>query len=356
MSASPDVGAVGPVSGDTTRFTVSSGAVRRGMFARKRAFFILGLLLAASLLSVLVALRAGSVDAGWREVFGALFGSGQDTLAAVVRQLRLPRAVAAFTSGGLLALSGALMQVLLRNPLADPYVLGVSGGAAVGALSAIFLGWASLLVDAFAFVGAFSAMLLVFGLARGDGSWTQSRLLLTGVIVAAGCGAVVVFMLVMTTDTRVQSMLFWLTGDVSGAARPWPAALVLAGGLVLILPFARDLNVLARGELGAQALGVSTRSLRLLVYVLASLLTAAAVTLVGLVGFVGLIVPHLVRLSIGNDQRLLLPASVLAGGTLLTLADTAARTVVAPTQLPVGVLTAMIGVPVFLFLLIRHPR
>jgi iron complex transport system permease protein len=335
---------------------VSSGAVRRGMFARKRAFFILGLLLAASLASVLLALRAGSVGAGWADVFAALTGSVDSTLTAVVRELRLPRAAAAFASGGLLALSGALMQVLLRNPLADPYVLGVSGGAAVGALSAIFLGWASLFVDVAAFAGSLSAMLLVFGLARGDGSWTQSRLLLTGVIVAAGCGAVVVFMLVMTTDTRVQSMLFWLTGDVSGAARPWPALLVLVGGLVAILPFARDLNVLARGELGAQALGVGTRGLRIMVYVIASLLTATAVTLVGLVGFVGLIVPHLVRLAMGNDQRLLLPASVLAGGTLLTLADTAARTVVAPTQLPVGVLTAMIGVPVFLFLLIRHPR
>ena len=199
-------------------------------------------------------------------------------------------------------------------------------------------------------------MLLVFGLSRGDGSWTQSRLLLTGVIVASGCGAVVVFMLVMTTDTRVQSMLFWLTGDVSGASRPWPALAVLALGLAAILPFARDLNVLARGELGARALGVRTRGLRATVYVLASLLTAVAVTLVGLVGFVGLIVPHLVRLAMGNDQRILLPAAALAGGTLLVLADTAARTVVAPIQLPVGVLTAMIGVPVFLFLLVRHPR
>ncbi|QID16673.1 iron ABC transporter permease [Nitrogeniibacter mangrovi] len=326
------------------------------MFARKRAFFILGLLCLSSVLAVLLALRAGSVGAGWGDVIAALGGHVDTTLTAVVRELRLPRAMAAFASGGLLALAGALMQVLLRNPLADPYVLGVSGGAAVGALSAIFLGWASWLVDASAFAGAFGAMVLVFGLARGDGSWTQSRLLLTGVIVAAGCGAVVVFMLVMTTDTRVQSMLFWLTGDVSGAARPWPALFVLVAGLVAILPFARDLNVLARGELGAQALGVGTRGLRVWVYVLASVLTAAAVTLVGLVGFVGLIVPHLVRLAIGNDQRLLLPAAVLAGGTLLTVADTAARTLVAPTQLPVGVLTALIGVPVFLFLLIRHPR
>ena len=310
----------------------------------------------ASVAAVLLALRAGSLGASWADVLAALGGDASTTATAVIRELRLPRAVAAFASGALLALSGALMQVLLRNPLADPYVLGVSGGAAVGALSALLVGLSPWIVDASAFAGALAAMLLVFGLSRGDGSWTQSRLLLTGVIVASGCGAVVVFMLVMTTDTRVQSMLFWLTGDVSGASRPWPALAVLALGLAAILPFARDLNVLSRGELSARALGVRTRGLRAMVYVLASLLTAVAVTLVGLVGFVGLIVPHLVRLAMGNDQRILLPAAALAGGTLLVLADTAARTVVAPIQLPVGVLTAMIGVPVFLFLLVRHPR
>lgn len=326
------------------------------MLIRHHRLFVLTGALVLSVFSIVLALRAGSMGANWADVFEAFFGAGDSTLSAVVRELRLPRALAAFASGGLLALAGALMQLLLRNPLADPYVLGVSGGAAVGALSAIFLGWASWIVDTAAFAGALSAMLLVFGLARGDGSWTQSRLLLTGVIVAAGCGAVVVFMLVMTTDTRVQSMLFWLTGDVSGASRPWPALVILAAGLLVVLPFARDLNVLARGELSARALGVSTRGLRAGIYVLASLLTAVAVTLVGLVGFVGLIVPHLVRLAIGNDQRMLLPVAVFAGGTLMTLADTAARTMVAPTQLPVGVLTAMIGVPVFLFLLIRHPR
>ena len=347
--------AVPPVSRDTAPVAVT-GDVHPGMFARRTAILTFGLLALGSVGALLLALRAGSLDAGWADVFAALFGEGQGTTAAVIRELRLPRAAAAFASGALLALAGALMQVLLRNPLADPYVLGISGGAAVGALAAILLGAATWRIDLAAFGGAMAAMLLVFGLARGDGSWTQSRLLLTGVIIAAGCGAMVLFMLVMTTDTRVQSMLFWLTGDVSGAARPWPALGVLGFGVLAVLPFARDLNVLARGELSARALGINTRRLRLLVYVLASLLTAVAVTLVGLVGFVGLIVPHLVRLGAGNDQRILLPAAALAGGVLLTVADTAARTLVAPVQLPVGVLTAMIGVPVFLFLLVRHPR
>ncbi|MGQ5488180.1 FecCD family ABC transporter permease [Thauera sp. ZXT1-4] len=312
-------------------------------------------LLLAGALALLLALVAGGLPVGTADVLGALTGA-DGMNATVIRELRLPRALAAFACGGLLATAGALMQVLLRNPLADPYILGISGGAAVGALGAITLGAAAFWVDASAFVGALTAMLVVFGLAHGDGSWTQTRLLLTGVIVAAGCGAAVSLMLALAPDTRVMSMLFWMMGDASAAARPWPALLVLALALVVVLPFARDLNVLARGELSARALGVQVGHLRIALYVLASLLTATAVTLVGSVGFVGLIVPHLVRLALGNDQRVLIPAAALAGGTLLTLADTAARTVMAPQQLPVGVLTALIGVPVFLFLLSRSPR
>ncbi|WP_026296202.1 FecCD family ABC transporter permease [Aromatoleum toluclasticum] len=323
---------------------------------RTSAGFVIAALMLAGVCALAWALSAGDLTIGPGEVFDALFRGAEGMGADVVRELRLPRAVAVFVCGGLLALAGALMQVLLRNPLADPYVLGVSGGAAVGALAAMLAGLSPWAVDGAAFGGALAAMLVVFGLAHGDGSWTQTRLLLTGVIVAAGCGAAVTLMLSLATDTRLQSMLFWLMGDASGASRPWPALVVLVAGLVAVLPVARDLNVLARGETAASALGVRVRRLRYLLYVLASLLTAAAVTLVGSVGFVGLIVPHLVRFVLGNDQRQLLPAALLAGGTLLTLADTAARTVMAPVQLPVGVLTALIGVPVFLFLLSRNPR
>jgi iron complex transport system permease protein len=193
----------------------------------------------------------------------------------------------------------------------------------------------------------------VFGLAHGDGSWTQTRLLLTGVIVAAGCGALVALMLSLAPESQLRGMLFWLMGDLSQSLSPWPtlAALVLA--LLLAMPFARELNLLSRGAESARTLGVAVGRLRGLVYLIAALATAAAVTSAGSIGFIGLVVPHLVRLAIGNDQRLLLPASVLAGGTLLMAADTLARTVIAPEQLPVGVLTALLGVPVFLFLLSR---
>jgi iron complex transport system permease protein len=180
--------------------------------------------------------------------------------------------------------------------------------------------------------------------------------LLTGVIVAAGCGAGVALILSLAPEQKLHSMLFWLMGDLSHAGSPWPALAVAAIGLALVMPIARDLNLLSRGDLVASTLGVKVRSLRAAVYALGSLLTAVAVTTTGSVGFIGLVVPHLVRLAIGNDQRVLLPAATLAGGALLVVADTLARTVIAPQQLPVGVLTALLGVPVFLYLLSRQPK
>jgi iron complex transport system permease protein len=325
------------------------------MPTRHRAFLVLALLAIGGLASFAAALAVGSLSLPLSEVFSALLGENPPS-AAIVLDLRLPRALAGFACGGLLALAGALMQVLLRNPLADPYVLGISGGAGVGAMFAILIGLGMTGINGLAFFGALGAMLLVFGLAHGDGAWTQTRLLLTGVIVAAGCGAVVALMLSIAPEHKLRGMLFWLMGDLSQTGAPWIALAILGVALLAALPFARELNLLARGQDTAQALGVDVKRLRFTVYAIASLVTAVAVTSAGSIGFVGLVVPHLVRLAIGNDQRLLLPASVLAGGALLTLADTLARTIVAPQQLPVGVLTALIGVPVFLFLLARHPR
>ena len=322
---------------------------------RRRAFLILALLLLLVLASFWGALAVGSISVSTQDIVAALLG--QDAQGAdIIRQLRLPRALAGFACGGLLALAGALMQVLLRNPLADPYILGISGGAGVGALFAIMVGLPTFGIDGLAFAGALGAMFLVFGLAHGDGSWTQTRLLLTGVIVAAGCGALISLMLAIAPEDRLRGMLFWLTGDLGQAASAWPPMLALAIALVLAMPFARELNLLARGLMQAQALGVAVNRLRYAVFLLASLATAASVTTAGSIGFIGLVVPHLVRLVTGNDQRLLLPASALAGGALLMFADTLARSLIAPQQLPVGVLTALIGVPVFLFLLSRQPR
>ncbi len=326
------------------------------MPSRRRALIVIALLVLLAGVSLVVALAVGSISIPPGVVLQGLLGDAEAPGYAVVHNLRLPRALAAFACGGLLAVAGCLMQVLLRNPLADPYVLGISGGAGVGALVAILLGLSAFGINGLAFSGALAATFLVFGLAHGDGSWTQTRLLLTGVIVAAGCGALVALMLSLAPEHKLHGMLYWLMGDLSQATDARPPLLALAAALLLALPFARELNLLARGLATAQALGVAVVRLRRLVYVVASLATATAVTTAGSIGFVGLVVPHLVRLAVGNDQRLLLPASALAGGALLTLADTLARTVAAPQQLPVGVLTALIGVPVFLFLLTRAPR
>lgn len=331
------------------------------MPSRRRALLVLALLALLAAASLWLALAAGSLPITAHDILGALFGADSHNALAtdIVRGLRLPRALGAFACGGLLALAGALMQILLRNPLADPYVLGVSGGASVGALLAIFYGLALWLVDLAAFAGAFAALLLVFGLAHGDSSWTRTRLLLTGVIVAAGCGAAVALILSIAPESQLRGMLFWLMGDASQIVEPRPALGVLAAALLLALPFARELNVLARGDALAQTLGVPVARVKRGVYFLAALATATAVTTAGSIGFIGLIVPHLVRLWLlrqgwGNDQRLLLPATALVGGSLLLLADTLARTLLAPQQLPVGVLTALLGVPVFLFLLGRE--
>ncbi len=320
-----------------------------------RASHLTMLLLLAAPASIAFALSMGSADLNLGELRQALIGDGTSLDAAIVRELRLPRALSAFAVGGLLALSGALLQVLLRNPLADPYILGVSGGAAAAALLSILLGLGSAWVMGSAFAGSLVSTFLVFSLSRLDGAWTQTRLLLTGVVVAAGWGALISFLLVLSPDGDLHTMLFWLMGDMSRATHPLFANAILLAGLALSLGLARSLNLLARGDLAAAALGENPARVRVSVYFIASLLTAAAVTVAGSIGFVGLIIPHIIRLLTGADHRSLLPNTVLLGGCFLVLADTVARTAVVPIQLPVGVITALLGVPVFLFLL-THTR
>jgi iron complex transport system permease protein len=303
-----------------------------------------------------LSLSVGSVALDASAVLRALADVGEATPRAIVRNLRLPRALAAFATGGSLALAGALLQVLLRNPLADPYILGVSGGAAVGALLALLLGLGAWMTPVGAFGGAFVSTLIVFALARGDGAWSPTRLLLTGVVVAAGWGAIVALLLSLAPETQLRGMLFWLIGDLSAPPVSWTPLAVLAVGIAMVLPLGRDLNALARSQLAAASLGVAVNRLPWLLFAISAMLTAVAVTTAGAIGFVGLIVPHAVRLLLGNDQRVVLPAAVLSGGALLLVADTFARQIVAPTQLPVGVITALIGVPTFLYLLARDRR
>jgi iron complex transport system permease protein len=326
---------------------------------RRRAARVIGALVVAALLAVFAALAIGSVDIDPASLLTSLSGAAAGSDAAIVLELRLPRAVAAFVAGGRLARAGTLMQVLMRNPLADPYVLGISGGAAVAALAAILLGLAAWTGVA-ALGGAIVSTALVFGLARagpGRSPWVATRLLLTGVVIAAGWGALIALLLTLAPDAAVRGMLFWLLGDLSAATAGAPALALLAATLAAAMLIARDLNLVTRGDDTALALGVAVPRVALVAHALAATATAVAVAIAGSIGFVGLLAPHALRLIVGNDQRVLLPAATLAGGTLLVVADTLARSVAAPLQFPVGVVTALVGVPVFLYLLSRgSPR
>mgnify|MGYP001826573170 FL=1 len=301
----------------------------------------------------LMALALGSADIRFDEVLQALSGSATGQVQSLVTGLRLPRAMTAFAVGGLLGVAGVLMQVLLRNPLAEPYILGSSGGAAVAALIAMSIGLGSVVIDFAAFGGAMAATLLVFAIAQGTGSWTPTRLLLTGVVLAAGFSAATTLILALSPDQNLRGMLFWLMGDLSFALDPERPLLLLILLVVAGTLGARHLNVLARGELQAAIVGLPVKNVRYIIFAAAALATALSVTAAGVIGFIGLVVPHLVRLVAGSDHRVVLPASALAGGSLLVIADTLARTVMAPRQLPVGALTAAIGVPLFLVLMSR---
>ncbi len=320
------------------------------------AFGLFFLLLLLSAASIAIALLYGSAHLGARDVLDAFSGNASAATHTVIIELRLPRALTAFGVGGLLAVAGVLMQVLLRNPLAEPYILGSSGGAAVAALLAMLLGWNAVMLNSAAFTGAMTANLLVFSIAQGIGSWTPARLLLTGVVLAAGFSAATTLLLALSPDQNLRGMLFWLMGDLSFAHAPgrtlW-LLLAITGAATLS---ARHLNVLSRGELEAAVLGLPVATFRLALFAVTALATAISVTTVGVIGFIGLVVPHAIRLLAGSDHRLLVPASALAGGCLLVVADTIARSVLAPRQLPVGALTAALGVPLFLYLMSRSRR
>jgi len=322
------------------------------LFTRRTTALFAGLVL-ISATALFVALASGSADVSISDTIAALRGDASQQVRTLVLELRLPRALTAFGVGGLLAVAGVLMQVLLRNPLAEPYILGTSGGAAVAALLAMLLGLSSVVVDLAAFGGAMAATLLVFSIAHGTGAWTPTRLLLTGVVLAAGFSAATTLLLALSPDQHLRGMLFWLMGDLSFAYEPARILWLLLVMTLAATVVARHLNVLARGELQAAIVGLPVTGFRYLIFIAASLATALAVTSVGVIGFIGLVIPHLIRIFAGSDHRIVVPASALAGGALLVIADTLARTILAPRQLPVGALTAAIGVPLFLLLMSR---
>jgi iron complex transport system permease protein len=331
---------------------------------RASALGAIGIAALAALGALAFAIASGSEWIAPDRLAAILTGAEQGIHADIVLGLRLPRALAAFSAGGLLALAGALMQTLLRNPLADPYVLGLAGGAGTGALGAMLAGLQASLVIGCAWSGALFSVALVLALGRrslllpatGREADQPLRLLLVGVALATGWAAAIMLVLALAPDASLRGMLFWLMGDLDGAEAFALPAIALGLLLALALTLSRDCNVLIRGADAAHTLGVRVDQLRLALMLLASAATAFAVTTVGTIGFVGLIVPNAVRIALGNDQRLALPTCVLGGGALLVLADTLARTVVAPAQLPVGAVMAVIGVPAFIWLVVRRAQ
>lgn len=272
------------------------------------------------------------------------------TYHVILLTLRLPRALTAFTAGGLLSLSGALIQLLLQNPLADPYVLGVSSGAAFFTLLMMLLGVNGNWLVLGAWAGSLLSAGLVIVLARHH-RWQIHTLLLSGMALAGGFAAGISLILLLSPDTSLHSMLFWLMGDLNDANLPLISLAILVCATLLTSLIAPALNLLARGEKEARALGLPVERYRFFIFLLSSLCAAAAVTIAGCIGFVGLIVPHFARRIFSCQHRYMLPASVLAGGTLVVLADTLSRTLFAPVQIPVGIVLAFIGIPIFISLI-----
>jgi iron complex transport system permease protein len=330
------------------------------------------ILAAAALVVVLIALKLGAVPV-------SLYGLGRDLVRValgnrselsseyrmIVFDLRLPRIVLGLLVGAALSVAGTSFQALLRNPLADPYILGVSSGAAVGAILSLMLApflnlppsVAALLTPLGAFLGALGTIVAVYFLGRREGHLNSPTLLLAGVISASFLSAVIMFLMSTLSGGNLRGMAFWLMGDLSSSA-PWKLVGFLAVGILIaagaIYTTAADLNLLLAGEQEAMHLGVDIRHVRLVVYIAASVLTGLAVSFGGTIGYVGLLVPHAMRLLFGPDHRILLPTAALGGAIAVVVADTVARTVAAPKELPIGAVTAIVGAPFFIYLLRRR--
>ena len=322
--------------------------------ARRLLLVVVGLSAVLALaIGLSVSFGAAAVPLWQRLLLGGVWSEAQQ---AILFALRLPRVLTAAALGGLLGVAGVAFQALLRNPLADPYVLGVSGGASLGGVVALLAGAAGLGVPVAAFAGALASLVAIERIATTGGRLTVFTLLLTGAIFNAFSAALIYFLQSVASREELSAIVFYLMGRVPSAGLSTLVALWGAGVAITIALYAsaRDFNALTAGEEGAQQLGVDVERLKRRTFVLGSLATALAVATAGLIGFVGLVVPHILRRLLGPDHRLLLPAAFLGGASFLVLADLAARTLAAPTELPVGVVTALLGGPFFLLLLRRR--
>ena len=329
---------------------------------RKKVIVISVLLSILLILVILFSIMVGSVKVKPLRSITILFqsilglrGAGTETERAIILSLRVPRALLAGLVGAGLSVSGAIFQALLRNPLADPYILGVSSGAAVGAIIAILMGLSTLSIGLplVSFIGALLTIFIVFNFGKQDGKIHPNTLLLAGVIIGSFLSALIMFFISISQKEELHTIIFWLMGDFSfsNTQAVYIIFPYIFLGFIFLYFQSRKLNLILSGEESALQMGVDVERLKLISYLLASLITAASVSVCGLIGFVGLIVPHSVRLIFGPDHRLLLPSSALIGASFLIASDTFARTLLAPTELPVGVITAAFGGPFFIYLL-----
>ncbi|MFP4668608.1 MAG: FecCD family ABC transporter permease [Desulfobacterales bacterium] len=310
-------------------------------------------------IAMFLALGMGSSGAGLSAVmesFSAFF-SEQGTMHAIIWKIRFPRVILAALVGATLSLGGLVFQAILRNPLAEPYILGISGGSAIGAIAGILLGLSRFPgVGLLAFAGGMGTLFLVLGIASGQAVAKKESLLLAGVMVNAFCSAVIMFLISLTTDSRLHNIMFWLMGDLSSGGST--EALILAA---IVLPcfaavfwMAHKMNLLLMGREMAQTMGVNAALVSISLLIITSLMISVTVSQCGLIAFVGLVIPHLLRLLLGSDHRVLVPACIFGGGAYLVMCDMLARILPRQGEMPAGVITAMVGAPVFIYLLRRR--
>ncbi len=313
------------------------------------------------LTAIYAGLSVGSTGGGLKYVWQSVTGQQEadSMLSTIVWQVRFPRVLLAVLVGATLSLGGLVFQALLRNPLAEPYILGISGGSAIGAIIGILAGFSRFPGVTFtAFSGSIATLLLILGMSSGQSILKKDSLLLSGVMVNAFCSAVIMFLISMATDSRIHNIMFWLMGDLSMVelGHVGMLAAIIFPCFIIFFWFSNSMNLLLLGKEMAQSMGVNTKRMTVMLLVLTSLMVSATVSHCGLIGFVGLVIPHLLRLVFGPDHRILVPACVLGGGAYMVLCDLLARSLPQQGEMPVGVITAIIGAPLFILLLKRSGR
>lgn len=326
----------------------------------KRLLTVSVLLAGALLAAMFLGLSMGSSGTSFQAVYTSLFGTGDDSvLGMIIWRIRLPRVILAALVGATLSLGGLVFQALLRNPLAEPYILGISGGAAIGAIIGILMGLSRFPgVSLTSFTGSLLTLLLILGISTGQSILKKNSILLSGVMVNAFCSAVIMFLVSLTRDAKLHSIIFWLMGDLSLGTiqQTGMLSLLLLPCFILIFWLSNTMNLLLMGREMAQTMGINIRAVTLTLLITTSFMVSATVSQCGLIGFVGLVIPHFFRLLLGPDHRVLAPACILGGGAYMVICDILARTLPNQGEMPVGVITAMIGAPLFIFLLKRSGR